>query len=538
MNTDLLRSVRKSINEFGLNALRPNLEATADFLNNSQYVPVAVFGRFKAGKSSFINTLVKQQILPVGVVPVTAIITKLRFGPEDKAVIHFFNESSRTVPINEISTYVSEKENPENKKKVVEVDIELSSLKYCEGLEFIDTPGLGSVFRHNTNTTLNWLPRVGVALVAVSVDPPLSEHDVALIRELQRLTPRIAVLLTKADLVSAAQLSQIIDYTKLQLRKELNNEFEVWPFSTLEGQSSLQQNFISEVLKPLVRRKDSEAENIKEFKLNSLRDECLGLLKLALNASQSSDDTRARLRTQIIGEKNNFYAIRDEFQMLAREHSGRTRPFIFTKLLASKEDLESTLNADLKAHLKEWRGSLWALSRQFETWLEESFHREMSALSIDQSGTFIKPLKDFQSSISRAVQGFQLRLASSVKAALNIDLKSIEFIADIKVPASPDVSFSRLFDSHIDILSFMIPVFIFRPLIERHFINSLRPEIEKNLSRLASQWTETINRAIFSMQAEAEKFVKDQLKMVDGLLNTSASATARLIEAINVLDAR
>jgi ribosome biogenesis GTPase A len=42
---------------------------------------VAVLGQFKAGKSSFINSLPGQDVVPVGVVPVTTVVTRLRYGP-------------------------------------------------------------------------------------------------------------------------------------------------------------------------------------------------------------------------------------------------------------------------------------------------------------------------------------------------------------------------------------------------------------------------------------------------------------------------
>jgi hypothetical protein len=43
---------------------------------------------------------------------------------------------------------------------------------------------LGSVFKYNTDTSEKWLPEVSVAIVAVSADRPLSENDVALLRQL------------------------------------------------------------------------------------------------------------------------------------------------------------------------------------------------------------------------------------------------------------------------------------------------------------------------------------------------------------------
>lgn len=59
--------------------------------------------------------------------------------------------------------------------------------------DLVDTPGLGSVFKYHMQTSENWLPEVGAALLAISADRPLSEHDLSLIHELDRYTPRITL---------------------------------------------------------------------------------------------------------------------------------------------------------------------------------------------------------------------------------------------------------------------------------------------------------------------------------------------------------
>src|ERR1039458_2223010 len=48
----------------------------------------AVLGRFKAGKSSFLNHFIGRNVLPVGVVPVTAVVTEIRYGACEQARVH------------------------------------------------------------------------------------------------------------------------------------------------------------------------------------------------------------------------------------------------------------------------------------------------------------------------------------------------------------------------------------------------------------------------------------------------------------------
>src|ERR1035441_4863736 len=185
-------------------------------------ISVAVLGRFKAGKSSFLNHFIGRDVLPVGVVPVTAVVTEIRCGACEEARVHRHDGHDFEVPLDQIGLYISEKENPENVRQVDLITVELPELRRFRGLKFVDTPGLESALSHNTQTSLDWLPNVGLALVAVSVDPPLSQRDIELLKSLYQYTPKVGVLLTKADLVSEPELREVVEYVRAQLAKSLS----------------------------------------------------------------------------------------------------------------------------------------------------------------------------------------------------------------------------------------------------------------------------------------------------------------------------
>ena len=200
--------------------LRPQIAACRFLLHNGDKLDVAVFGRFKSGKSSLLNHIAGRDVLPIGVVPLTAVITRLRYGGMERAEVRFLDGVVRETPIGEVGLYVSEKENPDNKRRVAAVDIELPSLERFDPLRFVDTPGLGSAFAHNTATALEWLPNVGAAIVAVSADAPLSERDLGLLADLRPHTPSIILLLTKADLLNSAQRVEVRSFVDEQFHRQ------------------------------------------------------------------------------------------------------------------------------------------------------------------------------------------------------------------------------------------------------------------------------------------------------------------------------
>jgi len=68
----MLERIGSLAKELKLGNLEPQIAACQRQCKGSQGIDVAVFGRFKAGKSSFLNSLAGRAVLPIGVVPLTA----------------------------------------------------------------------------------------------------------------------------------------------------------------------------------------------------------------------------------------------------------------------------------------------------------------------------------------------------------------------------------------------------------------------------------------------------------------------------------
>jgi len=77
-----------------------------------------------------------------------------------------------------------------------------------DGLVVIDTPGIGSMFTHNTEATLNFLPQCDAALFVASADPPMTQVEFEFLREVRARIPGVLVVLAKADLLEPDELRQ------------------------------------------------------------------------------------------------------------------------------------------------------------------------------------------------------------------------------------------------------------------------------------------------------------------------------------------
>jgi ribosome biogenesis GTPase A len=159
MVQDALRTIEVLCRRHEVSALEDFLESCRTFAQEKT-LNIAVLGRFKAGKSSFLNHLLGRPLLPIGVIPVTSVVTEIQWGPHERAEILFADGRRDQVPLGRIADYISESHNPENSKQVARVCVELPSMDRYRGIRFVDTPGLESVFEHNTDASLEWLPAV------------------------------------------------------------------------------------------------------------------------------------------------------------------------------------------------------------------------------------------------------------------------------------------------------------------------------------------------------------------------------------------
>ena len=533
--TSVTNRVANVCRQFEINTLKSQIEACQKLIGDHEMVDVVVLGNFKAGKSSFLNNLAGANILPVGVLPLTAIITRLRYGESVKASVQFQDGASRQVAIADVENYITESKNPANAKRVADVLVETPALKPYLGLQFIDTPGLNSVFSHNTETSRKWLPRVGAALLAVSVDHPFSEHDAALLKELLHFTPKVMILLTKADLLNAGQIDEVKDFVCRQTASITTESVPVFTYSIRDGTSSRREILDSELLLPLVHSRVSESENILRHKLKTLVADTLNYLNIGLAAATKDESNRVRLREQILCETNNAKTIAEELQLIERDCLGNTREQVDEIVERHQQPLRQELLKELRPQLTSWSLNLWKLSRTYEGWMEQSLKQKVHAVSNMERPALALLLQNAERRFSRAVENFKNNLSANVERTLGIKMAAAKWKGEIKAPEHADVSISPAFDVHIDSIWFLLPMSLIKKLVHRHFLRKVSWEVEKNLSRLAWQWTEVVDARIQELKQQAEAYVMTETKTIENLLARQSSQIPQFEQARNEL---
>jgi GTP-binding protein EngB required for normal cell division len=526
----LNRQIEVSKNLLGKSAA----EAPEKLPGTSKVIDVAILGQFKAGKSSFINSLMGEKVLPVGAIPVTTVITRLHYEKEPRAVVTYVDGNKVEAPINDAEEFISEEKNPGNEKNVAVVDVGHPAFEQYPGLRFVDTPGLGSAFKYNTETSQDWLPEVGAAIVTISAERPISEGDLNLIKDLSEHTPKIILLLTKVDLLSSEQQQEVIRFSQNILKREINDQIPLYPYSTTLHTDSL-RGPIDDLLLNLSLNRDAEFKNILRHKIRSLVKSCLGYLELALKASVKTDAEREELKKLILTEKLNYDIIEKELFLVARENMQKTRTLIASHLETKRERFTKKLMAQLKKEMPIWQGNLWRLTRRYEEWLEENLQSDLNDLSQKEHRHFFDTLNSTYLSISRSLNLFRSLLDKNIESILGVKLSPPDWDLQVAEPTHPDVAFTKVFDFHFDLLWFFIPMFIFRGVFQRHFLRQVPSIVEIHLSRLAYQWEVRINKSIEKIRDQALRYVRDELSTVDKLLSRSASRSKGISHTIQEL---
>jgi small GTP-binding protein len=182
---------------------------------------LVVLGAFKRGKSTLINALLGEAILPTAVVPLTSVVTILSYGEKLGIEVLFQNGQRRRISRPELAEYITEKGNPRNQKGVREVAITYPSEYLRDGVRIIDTPGVGSVYSHNTEVAYNYLPQVDAAVFVVTVDPPLSAAEQEFLKDIREYGQKLFFVLNKIDYVEAAERREALEFTSQALQDSL-----------------------------------------------------------------------------------------------------------------------------------------------------------------------------------------------------------------------------------------------------------------------------------------------------------------------------
>ena len=473
--------------------------AAASEQAGSGRLSVAVLGQFKAGKSSLLNSLLGEDVLPVQAIPATAAVTEVRFGADPGVTVTRTGGTQLAVDTSDLASWVTEEGNPGNVKGVDRATIDSPALADLDRLILVDTPGTGSSIKHNTRTSVDWLPRVQAAVVAIAVTQPLAAEDLALVAAVRRHTPRLIVVLTKIDLISTEELSQVVRHVTSHLHQHLSSPPTVLTFSVAPAHLELREH-LRAVLREWNDSASAASAETTAHRVRSLAGECRSYLLLAEAAASQHESEVGALRTALAAESTRLQDMRRQARTEVPAAQQLITDRALTCLTATGPATTVEVGGELARILPTWSGSLAKESSRFRAWLQKSLVARISPAA-EVCAVTLDPLRDRALDPARRMgEAFVQRLGELVASAtgrpLNLPVPELQPAPLERV----DVVVDTVFDSQLEILSWAIPMTLARPFVHRHFIKMVPWQVEKNLTRagyrLASAAVHSVESAV------------------------------------------
>jgi hypothetical protein len=98
-------------------------------------------------------------------------------------------------------------------------------------------------------------------------------------------------------------------------------------------------------------------------------------------------------------------------------------------------------------------------------------------------------------------------------------------------PGTPDIRVGRVFDRNWELLSPVLPVWTIKAAVHRHFAGAISYVVYRNLSRLATQWEESVNAALWGVEKEAGRRLDELIGTLERLIESSHDERAPQLRA-------
>ncbi|MCX7862587.1 MAG: dynamin family protein [Bacteroidales bacterium] len=500
-----------------------------------KYIDISIFGQFKAGKSSFINSFIGKNILPTNVIPTTSIITIIQYGEKEKAYIHFLDNSIEEININQLEEYTSELKNPQNVKNVNFAIIYLPQLKPFEQIRIIDTPGIGSIFKNNTSTTESWTPETMIAVVCISSERPLAEQDISLIKTLNEYSYKVVCLLTKTDYFNEIQINDILHFISQTLIRIFNKEIPIFPYSIFRKTEYFNLQIINEIITPIIHQYNFTIEAVCKQKQRYIIQKTINYFELAYQASLKNEEQQKLLKQKILDEYTTQAHITYELTIISKDLKSNVRHTLNQIFESYYKPTIAKIEQKFDIEFVSWKGNLHQLTNKFKFWLKTELTIQLQDIQQKEQIKIEKIIQESAQRLSLYSKHLNNRLSDNVEKILGIKLSALEWSPGIPPIKQPDVSVYRVFDSHIELLWFVFPSIIFKKFFYSHFKKQIHREVEKNIQRLISDLSEIIIHQIDMCKNQTLQYILNEIKLIDNALSHCENKSEEYKNVLNEL---
>lgn len=351
---DLLYKLKKEIEKSSNISLIKQINEMIKKVYNKQYT-VSFVGHFSAGKSTLINNVIGQNILPSSPVPTTS----------NTAQLIASNQNSISVNLNDNQyTVVQEQEdvkklNTED-REVESIEIEFTSDKFNKGFTFQDTPGVDSMSDNHRESAFQYLLTSNYVFYTVDYNHVQSDMNFNFIKSLNKLDIPVILVVNQIDKHDDEEIS--FEIYKNRVNKALKdwnlNVEEVFYVSKFEAKYNEKEkfnHFIHELDKNRTEHQhfiERVTNYIKNDQLEYIKNNMEDILSEIDSTEETFDeDYKAYKEKYNVQNEHSLIQNKDEF----RQNLKDTRKEILDNAYLMPYEMRETIRKYLETTAKEYK---------------------------------------------------------------------------------------------------------------------------------------------------------------------------------------
>lgn len=179
--------------------LAPELARVAEILDRP--LLLTVMGEFNAGKSTFVNALLGEEVAPMGITPTTATINVLKYGVERGGRVVYRDDRVRQVPWSEVGALLRSLDEEEATRiRYVEV---LYPLETLQRVNIVDTPGLNSIRPEHEATAREFIAQADAVIWLFTCRQPGTKSEREALLKIREAHKRALGVVNQIDRVES-----------------------------------------------------------------------------------------------------------------------------------------------------------------------------------------------------------------------------------------------------------------------------------------------------------------------------------------------
>lgn len=333
--------------------------------NRSTPLKIVLMGEVKSGKSTLLNSIIGQEIAPVGVTETTAVIMEILYGEDKVGNIQYTDGSEEKFELDELYTLLEEKKTDlsfTSKIERAKVTFPLSSL---QNIHIVDTPGVETTTQENHDTTINYIQKSDVVVWVLSTHH-LGQSDIdQQILEVMNYGKPIILLISRIDQIDQDDIEEVMEFVEDNYGHYIEKAFPVSGKLAYDAKQSndkemLEASGLPKIMTYLEENINRSSETIKE---NTMLSSYLQILNKELYTSKAIMESIIFLEHAVVERKHDIDYFKTKIKGSLLKNS---KLWVSNQLLREEEDyIHAEIVKSGKFLLKNETGDIQAKLQEF-----------------------------------------------------------------------------------------------------------------------------------------------------------------------------